>query len=112
MKKKWISKYDKLIIGVILGVLFPVLGFFISYLLNGGDSSFSDYCRNLNADYSNLDDDISRVYSDNKINALTICLIANMALFYLTFFIFKMNKLSKGIVGMTILLAALTFMFI
>ncbi len=110
MKKKWINKYDKMIIGIILGFIFPIIGFFVSYLLNGSSYSFSEYC------YDFIRDDphsvLSEVYSENRINALSICLIANMLLFYLTFFIFKLNNLSKGLVGMTILLAALTFIFI
>lgn len=92
MKEK-LKKFDKAIIGVIVGIMFTALGFLISYpvLTRGLDMSFSQYIN------------YAQVGADKQ-NIMIFCLLPNMFLFYLTNFRWNLNEFTKGLVGVTLLL--------
>ena len=110
MKYKWTKKYDKVSLGMIAGLIFPIIGFYIAYLVKGGDS-FLSFWYMIYKDTSSDSVGIE-LYRNLKKEVLTYCLLSNMVLFYPTFFIWKMDRFSKGIVGVTILLAGISFIFI
>ena len=112
MKYAWTIKYDKLSYGLIAGILLPMIGFFIAYLVKGGDSSFINFWYMFIKDTNSANEYVSEIYSSNRREILTLCLICNMLLFYLPFFRWKMDQFSKGIVGSTLFLAALAFIFL
>ena len=112
MKYMWTKKYDKISYGIIAGLILPIIGFFIAYLIKGGDSSITNFWFMFIKDASTANEYVSKIYSNTRKEILTLCLICNMLLFYLPFFHWKMDLFSKGIVGSTLLLAALSFIFI
>ena len=111
MKYEWTLKYDKLSYGLIAGIIFPVIGFFIAYLIKGGETSISSFWFMFIKDVGPSQFYIDEL-SNNRKDILTICLICNMLLFYLPFFHWKMDQFSKCIVGSTVFLAALSFIYI
>lgn len=89
MKKK-ITKLDKVSIGLIFGIILPILGFFGSFAVKGGALTFDAYVSlafNPNADQQDI---------------LIFCLIPNMFMFYLSNFRWQFNEFTKGLVGLTI----------
>ena len=60
----------------------------------------------------NSENVVNEVYKEMRQNTLMFCLLTNMLVFYFSFFIFKIDKFSKGIVGLTLLLAAFSVLFI
>ena len=89
MKEK-LAKIDKVAIGVIFGLVLPILGFFASYFVKGGAVDFDGYvslAMNTNADQQDI---------------LIFCLIPNMFMFYLSNFRWQLNEFTKGLVGVTI----------
>ena len=112
MKYMWTKKYDKLSYGIIAGLIFPIIGFFIAYLIKGGDSSLSSFWVMFIKDSAGANQYISEIYANTRKEILTLCLICNMLIFYLPFFRWKMDLFSKGIVGSTLLLTALAFIFV
>ena len=112
MKYLWTKKYDKAWLGLTLGLLFPILGFIISFLIKGGESSFANYWYMFIKDYSATTGETINIYSANRQDIILFCLLSNMALFYPTFFIWKMNRFSKGTVGTTLILAVIAFIYI
>jgi hypothetical protein len=89
MKEK-IAKLDKVSIGLIFGLILPILGFFGSYLVKHGALSFDEFVSlavNPNADQQDI---------------LIFCLIPNMFMFYLSNFRWQINEFTKGLVGVTI----------
>ena len=111
MKKKWYSKYNKFNFGLVLGLLFPILGFFISYLIIGGDS-FITFWEIFTKDATVLKTDVQEYYIETRQNILMFCLMANLLLFYFSFFMFKIDNFSKGLVFITLVLAAISMLFI
>ena len=112
MKYKWTKKYDKISYGLIAGLIFPIIGFLISYLVKGDESSISNYWLMFIKDSSEANSYVAEIYANTRKEILTFCLISNMLLFYPTFFTWKMDRFSKGVVGTTLLLAAIAFIFI
>lgn len=95
MKEK-IKKYDKAIVGVIVGALLPILGFLISYPIKtwGMDISFERYMN------------IAQVGQDRQ-SIMIFCMLPNMFLFYFTNFRWDFIEFTKGLVAVTILLGLL-----
>jgi len=112
MKYTWTKKYDKVSYGLIAGLIFPIIGFFVAYLIKGADSSLGTFWFIFIKDSDGANQFVSEQYTNTRREILTLCLICNMLVFYLPFFIWKMDRFSKGIVGSTLLLAALAFIFI
>ena len=90
-----IKKYDKLSYGLVLGLILIVTGFVISYFVktSGLDIPFKDYF------FNNL------LKSDNKMDIVIFSMIPNMLLFYFVNFRWAMYEFTKGIVGITLLMA-------
>lgn len=92
------QKFDKTIYGVVLGLILPIIGFFVSFLIKtrGTPFTFSDYT------------DMA-MRGDNQQDILIFCLIPNMFLFYFTNFRWNTYNLTKGLVGVTLILGLLLF---
>ena len=91
MKEK-LAKIDKVSIGLIFGIILPIIGFFASFMVKGGQVTFDEYvalAMNTNADQQDI---------------LIFCLIPNMFMFYLSNFRWQFNEFTKGLVGVTIVL--------
>ena len=112
MKYQWTKKYDKLKLGIIFGLIFPIFGFLFAYLAMGQEMSLSSFWHMFIKDANSTDSNQFMIYSETRKNILIYCLIANLALFYPIFFLWKMNRFSKGIVGITLLLTGISFIFI
>lgn len=92
------QKFDKTVYGVVLGLILPIIGFFVSFLIKtrGTPFTFSDYT------------DMA-MRGDNQQDILIFCLIPNMFLFYFTNFRWNTYNLTKGLVGVTLILGLLLF---
>ncbi|MBL7897542.1 MAG: hypothetical protein JNJ99_03320 [Crocinitomicaceae bacterium] len=91
------EKFDKTIYGVIAGLILPIIGFFISYPIKKlPTTTFAEY-----VDYA--------MAGDNQQDILIFCLIPNMFLFYFTNFRWNTYNLTKGLVGVTLILGLLLF---
>jgi len=113
MNLKRFSKINKFQYGLITGLLFPILGFFIAFLVKGGDSSLLTFWKILMKDQELLTNvHLREIYTETRQSILMFCLLANMLLFYFSFFIYKIDYFSKGLVGVTLLLTALSIIFI
>ncbi len=86
-----LKKYDRAIIGVIVGAILPIIGFFISYPIKGWDYTFNAYLDIAFSEY-------------NRIDVFILSMIPNMLVFYLTNFRWNLNEFTKGLVAVTILL--------
>ena len=87
-----LKKFDKMSVGIIVGIILTVAGFFISYpiLTRGLDMTLAQY-----VNYAQVGAD--------KQNIMIFCLLPNMFLFYFTNFRWHLNELTKGLVGITLL---------
>ena len=111
MVNKWYSKYNKFNYGLILGLIFPIMGFFISFLFIGSDS-FSTFWEIFVKDANVYGNEIGEFYKQTRQNILMFCLMSNLLLFYFSFFIYKIDHFSKGLVFITLILAAISMLFI
>jgi len=92
------QKFDKTLYGVIVGIVLPIIGFFISFPIKKlPTTSFSDYVS------------MTFATSDNQQDILIFCMIPNMLLFYFTNFRWNMYNLTKGLVGVTLVLGLALF---
>ena len=91
------KKYDKTIYGIVAGIILPVLGFFISYLVKGSEVTFNEYMA------------LTFNPSLEQRDILIFCMIPNMFFFYFTNFRWNMYEFTKGLVGMTLILGAILF---
>lgn len=91
------QKFDKTLYGVIVGIILPILGFFISFPIKKlPTTTFSDYVG-------------MAMHGDNQQDILIFCMIPNMFLFYFTNFRWNMYNLTKGLVGVTLVLGLALF---
>ena len=111
MVNKWYSKYNKFNYGLILGLIFPIMGFFISFLFIGSDS-FSTFWEIFVKDANVYGNEIGEFYKQTRQNVLMFCLMSNLLLFYFSFFIYKIDRFSKGLVFITLILSAISMLFI
>ena len=111
MKYSWTKKWNKFNYGIIMGLICPVVGFFIAYFVIGNNLPLSQFTKHLFSELSS-ENIVNEVYKEMRQNTLMFCLLTNMLVFYFSFFIFKIDKFSKGIVGLTLLLAAFSVLFI
>jgi len=86
-----LKKYDRAIIGVVIGTILPILGFLISFPIKGGNYTFNEYIHVAFDEY-------------NRIDVFILSMIPNMLLFYLTNFRWNLTEFTKGLVAVTILL--------
>ncbi len=87
-----IQKLDKTYIGVLFGVVLPLMAFVVYWKLNSPDT-FSDFLSYIAAS------------SRNRNNPLVFSMIPNLVLFYLSNFQFKINNFTVGLVGATLFYA-------
>lgn len=89
-----IKKYDTLAAGLVVGVVLPIIGFVISYVVKtqGVEISMGEYFQKLIGD------------SPDKMDILIFSMIPNMFLFYFVNFRWQMYEFTKGIVGVTLVL--------
>lgn len=97
--KYQLSKYNTFLVGAILGLILPVLGYFLSWQVKLPAASLSEYW----AIFMNAD------FQVNK-DIIVFSLLPNMALFYLLFFRWKTDSSAKGLVFVTLVLGALSFL--
>lgn len=93
------QKFDKTIYGVIAGLVLPIIGFLISFPIKTRSLgiSFEEYIR-------------MAQHGDNQQDILIFCLIPNMFFFYLTNFRWNTYNLTKGLVGVTLVLGLTLFL--
>lgn len=89
-----LEKYDKLSLGLTLGLLLPILGFLGSYLLKASpmEITLNDYFFN------------HLFHSESKMDIIIFSMLPNMLLFYFVNFRWAMYEFTKGIVGITLLM--------
>ena len=93
--KEWKFKINKFKFGFATGLILPVMGFFIGFLAKGGEMSFSTFWQlfTQNHDLIHLND-IKLIYQDTRQSTVMFCLLANMLAFYLSFFVYKIDRFS------------------
>ena len=112
MKNKRFKKLDTFKHGAVIGLTFPIIGFFISFLVKGSEMSLETYWQ-VFTQSSDLVSDLTRdIYADSRQSTLVFCLLPNLLLFYFSFFQYKIDRFSKGLVAITLTLAALSMLFI
>ena len=109
----WKNKINKIKYGIIAGLTLPVLGFFIGFLAKGGNMSFSTFWQIFTQNHELVyKSDLKSIYQETRQSTLMFCLLANMLAFYFSFFMFKIDRFSRGLVSITLILAAISFLFI
>ena len=93
MREK-LEKLDKVVIGLIVGAILPIIGFYISFLVKArnGVVDFDTYV------------DLAFGQSVEQQDILIFCLIPNMFMFYFSNFRWQLNEFTKGLVAITIVL--------
>ena len=108
-----LSKINKIKYGIIAGLTLPVLGFFIGFLAKGGNMSFSTFWQIFSQNHDLLHvNDLKLIYQDTRQSTVMFCLLSNMLAFYFSFFKNKLDRFSTGLVFITLLLAAVSVLFI
>jgi hypothetical protein len=91
-----LKKYDKLVYGITLGVILPIIAFFLSYYIKASAIiSFNDYFGILLRD------------SSDKMDIIIFTMIPNMFLFYFVNFRWNLYEFTKGLVSVTLILCVL-----
>lgn len=91
------EKYDKTIYGILAGIILPIIGYFLSYPIKTRmNYSFEEYWR-------------LTWHGDHQQDILILCLIPSMFFFYLTNFRWNAYNLTKGLVGVTLILVLILF---
>jgi len=93
MPKSKQSKYDKVGVGVLTGLVLPLIIFFIVYMVGENDMSFLNYLAGMR-----------RMQALVKIGSL--CVFTNVGAFWM-FLKLKYEKAARGVLGATILYALL-----
>ena len=113
MKNKWYFKYNKLKTGFIVGLILPIIGFFVGFIAKGGGASFNTFWQIFIQNHELVHNAaLKSIYKDTRESILMFCLLANMLAFYFSFFIFKIDRFSSGLVSITLILVAIIFLFI
>lgn len=96
MMEKWGKRLDYTWIGVLLGVILPVIAFFIFWQIKYGEKDWEQlyYYITLN--------------SANRNDLLIFPLLPNLVLFYFTNFQWRWDRFTLGIVATTVILAVPT----
>ena len=109
----WKNKINKIKYGIIAGLTLPVLGFFIGFLAKGGNMSFSTFWQIFSQNHDLLHvNDLKLIFQDTRQSTVMFCLLSNMLAFYFSFFKNKLDRFSTGLVFITLLLAAVSVLFI
>lgn len=92
-----LQKFDKPLVGVIIGAVLPIIGFFISYPILTRENPDMDLARYFH---------YLQVGPDRQ-NVMIFCMLPNMFLFYFTNFRWNLTEFTKGLVAVTLLLGLL-----
>jgi hypothetical protein len=94
---KRIKTKDKFLAGFIPGLLLPLIGFYVYYLLFFGYMSFNGFFKHVTV-------------SGHAISVLSLGVILNLALFF-AFYQLEMDRAAKGVIGSTFIYAFLALYF-
>jgi len=91
-----LKKFDKIVAGILLGGILPIIGFIVSYFVKTAslDTTFENY---LNITFNNS-------MAGEQQDILIFSIIPNMLLFYFTNFRWGFYEMTKGLVGVTLVL--------
>lgn len=101
MEEEKKAKIDKLMWGILFGIVLPIIGFYISFYVKtrGTVVDFEMYSR------------LAFRSNEQQQDILIFCLIPNMFMFYISNFRYRWMDFTKGLVGTTIVaLLALIFL--
>lgn len=92
------EKYDKTIYGILAGTILPIIGYFLSFLIKtrGTPIDFDTYWS-------------ITMHGEHQQDILIFCMIPNMFFFYLTNFRWNAYNMTKGLVGVTLVLGIILF---
>lgn len=88
----WKNKIDKVQLGIGLGITLPIIGFFIYWSWRHGEKNWDQYLNFI------------MVSSSNRNEPLIFPMVPNLILFYFSNFLYRLDKLTVGLVGTTIVL--------
>ena len=88
-------KYDKLLWGILSGFLFPVIIGIIVFLFTSTDTTFVQYL-------------VKLFLANIMTHAVSLCVFPNILIFFL-FLKADMMQAARGVLGMTIVWAAIVF---
>jgi hypothetical protein len=92
---KFHERYDKVLIGIISGFLFPFIVGILTFLFTSGHQSLHDY--------------LARIADSNIItHSITLCVFPNILIFLL-YNRFDMLKATRGVLAVTIFWAVVVF---
>lgn len=94
-----LSKYNTFLVGAILGLLLPILGFLLSKEVKLPAATISEYWSLFTRAEFQVNKDI-----------IVFSLLPNMAMFYLLFFRWKTDESAKGLVFITLIIGGLSFL--
>lgn len=96
----FLDKINSRGIGFLIGVLTPCIAFLLYGLLNAGDVSFQDW--------------VIKIWNHDSLrsNTLTLPLLPNLFFFYLSNFRWRLDHLTIGLVGATLLLSVVVISLI
>jgi hypothetical protein len=92
---KFYERYDKLLTGIISGLVFPFIIGIIIFILSSGNQSLHTYLTRI-------------VNSDIVTHSITLCVFPNILIFMI-FNRFDMLKATRGVLAMTIVWAVIVF---
>lgn len=92
-----LKKYDKVSYGVIIGLALVILGFLLSFAIktHGIDVTLTDYLHKVTSQ------------SPDRMDIIIFSMLPNMLLFYFTNFRWNLYELTKGLVGISLIMAVI-----
>jgi len=94
-----LSKYNNIWLGIAIGIILPILGFFLSREVKLPAATIGEYW----SIFTNA------IFEVNK-DIIVFSLLPNMAFFYLLFFQWKIDETAKGLVIITLVLGGISFL--
>jgi hypothetical protein len=92
---KFSEKFDKVIVGVISGLVFPLIVGLVIYAFTSGHQSIPAYLGRI-------------THSDIVTHAISLCVFPNIIIFFL-YNQFDMLRATRGVLAMTIVWAVIVF---
>ncbi|MCX6335494.1 MAG: hypothetical protein NT092_14540 [Bacteroidia bacterium] len=90
------EKYDQMLTGIVSGLVLPVITAFFIFIFSKGDPSLGEWLRRVSA-------------AGVETHMISLCVFTDVLIFLL-FNHFDMLRASRGVLGITIVWAALVFM--
>ena len=91
--RNFARKIDKWQYGAALGIILPIIGFFVFWQWKHGERNWDQLVNYM------------MLTSANRNNILIFPIVPNLILFYFSNFLYRWDKFTVGLVGVTILLA-------